>query len=63
MSEIQDERLYSLKKTAEILSVSVQTLRNWDFVGKFKANRTIGNHRRYHGKQIKEFIDSSRIIK
>jgi len=49
---IQENKLYTLKFTANILSVSTQTLRNWDNNGAFKSNRTPGKHRRYLGKDI-----------
>ena len=54
--KIIEEQIYTLKETAELLSVSVQTLRNWDNSGFFKAGRTEGKHRRYSGKQIKRQI-------
>ena len=56
MDDIGEKRLYSLKKTAEVLGVSVQTLRNWDTSGKFKAIRTEGGHRRYASDQIAKFF-------
>lgn len=52
--EIQENKLYSIKFTANILGVSAQTLRNWDYANTFKPIRTEGNHRRYLGKDILE---------
>ena len=40
--------LLSIDQAAELLGVSLQTLRNWDKQGKLTpASRTAGNHRRY----------------
>ena len=58
--EIQEQKLYSLKETSEILCVSVQTLRNWDCEKKFIAIRTEGGHRRYVGKDIKERLTNAK---
>lgn len=52
--------LISLKKAAQMLGVSEQTLRNWDNQGKLKALRTPGNARRYEEETIKNFIEDMR---
>ena len=40
------EKHYTLKKAAELLGVTTQTLRNWDNAGKIDTIRTPGNQRR-----------------
>jgi len=40
------EKHYTLKKAAELLGVTTQTLRNWDNAGKINTIRTPGNQRR-----------------
>lgn len=54
---IIEEKFYTLEETAEILSVSKQTLRNWDNNGYFKAGRTHGRHRRYLGENVKKMYE------
>lgn len=51
------EKLISLKKAAEILDVTTQTLRNWDKTGKLKPVRTLGGHRKYKESEIMRLID------
>ena len=46
------EKHYSLKKAAELLGVTTQTLRNWDNAGKIKTIRTPGNQRRIPESEI-----------
>jgi len=57
MDDVEGKKLYSLKKTSEMLGVSIQTLRNWDNDGKFKAKRSMGGHRRYSASQIAKFFE------
>ena len=46
-------KLISISEAAEILGVSVSTMRRWDREGKLHSTaRTIGNHRRYLLKNI-----------
>jgi len=40
------EKIYRLHEAAEILAVSVQTLRRWDNDKKIHCLRTMGNQRR-----------------
>lgn len=51
------EKLLKLSEVADILSVSKNTLRNWDKSGKLIAVRTVGGSRRYKESDIKEFIN------
>lgn len=46
------DKLYSISKTAEILGVSDETLRNWDREGKLVPIKTVGGHRRYKESDI-----------
>ena len=48
--------MYSVKKVAKMLDVSIQTLRNWDKSGYLKASKTEGGHRRYSADDIGSFI-------
>lgn len=40
-------RLYSIGEAAELLGVSIDTLRNWEREGKVQSIRTEGGHRRF----------------
>ncbi len=42
-----DDRLISITEAAEILGVSVNTLRRWDTSGKLKSTKSEGGHRLY----------------
>lgn len=46
------DKLLSISKTANILGVSYETLRNWDKGGKLKPIKTAGGHRRYKESDI-----------
>lgn len=50
------EKLLTMKEVCEILSVSMDTLRNWDKSGQLTAIRTIGKHRRYKLSDITNFM-------
>ena len=50
------EKHYSLKKAAELLGVTTQTLRNWDNAGKIHTIRTPGNQRRIPENEITRLI-------
>jgi len=39
--------LIDIRKTSQMLGVDITTLRYWDKLGKLKAQRTAGGHRRY----------------
>lgn len=49
----------SISKTAEILGVSENTLRQWDQDGKLKADRTNGGHRRYSIENISNYLSTA----
>lgn len=42
----------SIAKAADILGVSITTLRRWDLEGKLKAERTAAGHRRYDSAKL-----------
>lgn len=46
------QKLVSIGKTAEMLGVSINTLRLWDQEGKLQPVKTLGNHRRYKLEDI-----------
>lgn len=56
------DRLLTVQEAARLLGVSTKTLRRWDQAGKFIAQRTVGNQRRYTSRQIAEFLNSGHII-
>ena len=49
---------YSLAETAELLSVSKQTLRRWDDSGKLTSTRMPNNYRAYSPASLKEYTGS-----
>jgi len=59
MIEYSSESL-SIGKTAVLLGVSVVTLRRWNKLGKLKAFRTFGDHRRFHLNDVLDIINPSR---
>lgn len=46
----------SISKAADILGVSITTLRRWDAEGKLRAERTPAGHRRYDVAQLNELL-------
>jgi len=53
------EKLLSISEASKLLGVCENTLRDWDIEGKFKAARTLGNHRRYSLDQIREYLSQN----
>lgn len=51
-----DDEYISIGETAELMDVSIDTLRRWDESGKFKAIRTAGGHRVYRKHDIEIFL-------
>jgi len=49
------DKLIGIQEAAELLDVSVDTLRLWDNAGKFVAVKTEGRHRRYRLSDIYEY--------
>jgi excisionase family DNA binding protein len=45
-------RLYSIGEAAELLGVSIDTLRNWERDGKVQSIRTEGGHRRFRAMDL-----------
>jgi len=50
-----EKDLLTISETAELLGVSVDTLRRWDEKGQFKAFRSEGGHRYYSKEQIANY--------
>ena len=50
------EELISIGEAAEMLDVSIDTLRRWDESGKLKAVRSEGGHRNYRKHDIEIFL-------
>lgn len=56
------EKLINIKKAAEILNVSTETLRRWDNSGKFPSLRhPINNYRVYSEEQLNNFVQEMRL--
>lgn len=51
-----ENKLLSIGRTAEILGVHIDTLREWDRDGKLVSVKTPGNHRRYKTSDIHAFM-------
>jgi len=54
------EKIYSLKQTASLLDINIQTLRRWDKSGRFVAKRkSYGKikHYYYHENDIEDFLN------
>jgi excisionase family DNA binding protein len=49
-------KLISPKQAAEMLGVTIYTLRNWNIAKKLVAIKTMGGHRRYKLEDIKRII-------
>lgn len=47
-----EDKLLSIKEAAELMNVTIQTLRNWEKSGKITCYRTAGNHRRYDRDEL-----------
>jgi excisionase family DNA binding protein len=50
------EKLLKISEAAEILGVSMQTLRKWDNDGKLKPTHTLGGHRRYRQVDVDRIV-------
>ncbi len=53
------QKIYSLAETAELLSVSKQTLRRWDEAGKLKPIRSPSNYRTYSSESLTPYIGTN----
>lgn len=53
---MEKEKLISIGKAAEMLGVSLMTLRRWDVSGFLQATRTVGRQRRYSSTQLNFFL-------
>lgn len=57
---MNDTKLLSIGKTAQVLGVHVDTLREWDKEGKLTPVKTPGNHRRYKWSDIERFCGEAK---
>ncbi len=57
------EKIYSIKQAAEILGVSIMTLRRWEKSGRLIPLRSKGGHRYYRPEDIKEYQKNLDIFK
>lgn len=53
---MEEKSIYSLSETADLLSVSKQTLRRWDESGKLKPIRTPSNYRKYSLESLEPYL-------
>lgn len=60
MKTEQADTLVSTSEAAEILGVSLKTLRDWENNGKILAVRTEGNHRRFKKQDLNDFLESKK---
>ena len=56
-------RLATIGETAEVLGVSISTLRRWDKEGRLEPERTASGHRRYDISKLKPVLFSGRNAK
>lgn len=54
---MSDDKLLTIREASEKLAVSIRTLRLWDKIGKLKAIKTLGGHRRYLESVVEELMD------
>lgn len=54
---MKDEELVSISEAANILSVSIDTLRRWDKNGKLTPIKSTGGHRMYYRKQLELYLN------
>ncbi len=55
-SPINPEHFYSIGEAAQLLHVSIDTLRRWEQKGTIHAARTAGKLRRFQGKELLDYI-------
>lgn len=56
-----NKNLIKIEEAADMLGVTKDTLRNWDFSGKLKSIRTKGNHRRYDRNMISNILKENQM--
>jgi excisionase family DNA binding protein len=52
----ENNKFLTIKKAADFLGVSIDTLRRWDLKGKLKAIKSPGGHRYYSKELLESFI-------
>ena len=61
MRRVRQERIYTDKQAAEILGMSVQTLRNWRCERRGPKFCKFGRSVRYSAEALHEFIDQTEV--
>ncbi|WP_127470393.1 DNA (cytosine-5-)-methyltransferase [Thiomicrorhabdus aquaedulcis] len=56
------KNFYSLAETADLLTVSKETLRRWDDTGKLKSTRLPNNYRVYTPESLKQYVQGKSIF-
>lgn len=56
---VDSDVMLSIGEAAKLMGVCENTLRDWDIEGKFIAERTNGNHRRYSLNNIRKWVDEN----
>lgn len=60
---IKDNNFISIGEAAQLIGVSVPTLRRWEKIGKINVDfRTFGNHRRYKRNSILSLFQKEKRI-
>lgn len=54
-----EEKLLSISEASKLMDVCENTLRDWDIEGKFKAERSLGGHRRYSLEKIRDYLNEN----
>ena len=54
------ESLVGINEAAKAIGVSVDSLRRWERKGKITSERTIGGHRRYSVKKLRDEVAATR---
>lgn len=50
------DKLLTISEAADILGVTMQTLRKWDKCGKLTPTHTLGGHRRYRRTDVDRIV-------
>ena len=57
---LMNQKFYSLRELREILGITAQTLRNWDYTGKLKPHHTDANGYRFYSEaQLQQILNKN----
>lgn len=62
MSILDNKDLISIGEAAELLGISIDTLRRWDKSGHLKATKSVGGHRLYSRFQIELYLSDMQLL-